>query len=100
MILHDIQIDEAKLAAFCRANDVAELLIFGSATRSDYGGNSDIDVAITYKPEAKFSLFDFAAHELELTKLLGHEVHLTERSTIPAKYSDYFLRGAIRAYAA
>ncbi|HWB52823.1 MAG TPA: nucleotidyltransferase domain-containing protein [Tepidisphaeraceae bacterium] len=100
MELHDIHIDEAKLAEFCRANHIVELLVFGSATRSDFRNDSDIDVAITYEPNVKISLIDFAAHELDLTKLLGREVHLTERSTIPARYSEHFLRGAITAYAA
>lgn len=100
MQLHNVHIDEARLAEFCRANHIAELLIFGSITRPDFHDNSDIDVAVTYEPSAGLSLLDFAAHEIKLSELLGHEVHLTERSTIPAKYSDYFLRGAIRAYAA
>ena len=99
MKLHDVEIDEGKLAAFCRANHIRELLIFGSLTGDSFGPASDVDLAIEYEPDAKVSLFEFAGHELELTDMIGRPVHLTERSTIPSRVRDVVLRGAVPAYA-
>jgi predicted nucleotidyltransferase len=100
MTLHGIHIDDERLADFCRRHSVRELSFFGSVTRDTFQPESDVDVLIAYEPGIRLSLWDFAAHELELTELIGREVHLTERSTIPAQHASYFLRGAVRAYAA
>ena len=100
MTLHDVQINEARLAEFCRQRRIRELLIFGSLTRDDFGPDSDVDLAIEYAPDASVSLWDFAGDELDLTDMLGRPVHLTEKKTIPAKLVDLVLKGAVPAYAA
>lgn len=44
------------LADFSGRHQVAELALFGSCLREDFGSESDIDILVTFKPEAKVSL--------------------------------------------
>ena len=39
-----------RVAGFCRANGIRKLSIFGSALRSDFGPESDIDVLVEFAP--------------------------------------------------
>ena len=100
MQLHDIHIDDERLAEFCRQNGVRELSFFGSIVRGTFGPQSDVDLYIELQPGAAPSLLDLARIQDELTTMFGRQVHLHTPAMLPAKYASYFLRGAVRAYAA
>lgn len=70
------------LAEFCRRWKVAELALFGSALRDDFGVDSDIDLLVTFAPDAEWSLFDHVQMELELKALLKRDVDLVSRRSI------------------
>ena len=89
-----LQIDPAKIGAFCEKWEVAELAIFGSALRADFEPDSDVDVLVTFKPDSKRSLFDLAQMEEELEGMFGREVNLVTRSGIEAS-RNYLRRKAI-----
>jgi hypothetical protein len=74
-----IWIDREKLAEFCRKWKVSELSFFGSVLREDFRPDSDVDVLVSFAPEANWSLLDIAGMELELKELLGREVDLVEK---------------------
>ena len=76
MKLHDVEIDERDLTTFCRANAIRELLFFGSITRDDFRPDSDVDVIVNFEPGRTPDLFTFAGLQLELTQMLGRQVHL------------------------
>lgn len=61
---------------------IAELALFGSAARGELTPQSDIDIAVTFLPDAHWSLFDFASIQIELAELFGREVDLVEKSGI------------------
>ena len=42
----ELSIPRAELAAFCRANGIRRLSIFGSAVRDDFGPESDVDLLV------------------------------------------------------
>lgn len=44
----EISIPKDKLAAFCQTNHIRRLSIFGSALRSDFNDNSDIDFLVEF----------------------------------------------------
>ncbi len=71
-----IEVDDAQLAAFCDRWKVRELAIFGSALREDFGPDSDVDLLVTFQPEARWGLFDHFRMERELVERLGREVDL------------------------
>jgi hypothetical protein len=68
-----------KIAAFCRRNRIRELAPFGSALRNDFRPDSDMDVLVTFAPNAKIGLFELAAMEEELQVMLGRKVDLAEK---------------------
>ena len=60
-----------KLAAFCRANGIGRLSVFGSALRDDFGPDSDIDLLVEFDIDHIPGLLRLAGMELELSELFG-----------------------------
>jgi predicted nucleotidyltransferase len=60
-----------QIADFCRLHHIRRLAVFGSALRSDFNENSDIDILVEFEPEHIPGLFGIARMERELSKLLG-----------------------------
>ena len=81
-----VSIPKDRLAAFCEGHGIKRLSIFGSALRSDFGPDSDIDVLVEFEPDRTPGLFGFAGMELELTRMLGRKVDLRT----PEDLSRYF----------
>lgn len=81
-----VSIPKDQIAAFCVGHGIKRLSIFGSALRSDFGPDSDIDVLVEFEPDRIPGLFGFAGMELELTRMLGRKVDLRT----PEDLSRYF----------
>ena len=75
----NIQIDQNKLRAICRAHHIRKLSLFGSVLRSDFRPDSDIDVLVTFLPDSRWSLFDLVQMQDELEEVLGRKVDLVEK---------------------
>jgi predicted nucleotidyltransferase len=75
-------LDQAAVAAFCRRWGVTELSLFGSVLRSDFDPESDVDVLATFAPDARRSLFDYAAMRDELAAIVGRQVDLVNREAV------------------
>ncbi len=85
----------------CRKWKVKELSIFGSALRGDFRATassgrpeSDIDLLVTFVPEAQWSLFDHARMESEFEAALDRKVDLVSRSGLE-RSSNWIRRNAI-----
>jgi uncharacterized protein len=89
-----IPINDEKLADFCRRWKVAELALFGSALRNDFTPASDVDMLVTFEPEAEWSLLDHVAMEDELSALVGRKVDLVSRRAIE-RSTNWIRRKAI-----
>lgn len=79
-----IFIDKEEITAFCRRWQVTELALFGSVLRDDFGPDSDLDVLISFSPEARHSLFDLVRMQDELKRIFGREVDIVSRRGIEA----------------
>ena len=77
-----IEIPRDQIADFCRRWKIAETALFGSALRDDFRPDSDVDVLVTFAPDAKWSLFDHVDMEDELAQILGRPVDLVSRRGI------------------
>ena len=55
-----IQLPEDKIAEFCQRWKISEFALFGSVLRNDFRPDSDIDVLITFAPDAKRGLLALA----------------------------------------
>ena len=72
-------IPKAKLAEFCRRWNISELALFGSALREDFRPDSDVDVLVSFAPQAHITLFDMAQMQNELTDIFQREVDLVSK---------------------
>lgn len=70
------------LAQFCQRWKVAELALFGSVLRDDFGPDSDVDLLVTFAPDADWSLLDHIRMQQELAELLGRSVDLVSKRAI------------------
>ena len=99
-----LPISHEQLGEFCQRWQVAELALFGSALRDDFGSDSDVDLLVTFLPDAQWSLLDHVRMQIELAKLLKRPVDLVsrraiERSSNPLRKLE-ILRSAKNIYAA
>ena len=89
-----VTIPRDEIAAFCKRCKVTELALFGSVLRDDFGPDSDVDVLVRFKEEARHTLFDLDRMEEELSRMLGRQVDLIERVGIEQS-RNYIRRKAI-----
>ncbi len=64
------------LPSLCRAHHVASLWLFGSALRSDFRPDSDLDLLVEFEPGAHVGLLALGRLQRELTALFGRQVDL------------------------
>ena len=74
--------DQAALKALCDRWAVSEMSLFGSAVRSDFGVDSDVDVLVAFQPEAPWTLLDLVRMRDELSELFSRPVDLVERDAV------------------
>jgi predicted nucleotidyltransferase len=67
---------------FCQRWCIRELAVFGSTLGDDFGPDSDVDLLVTFAPEADWSLLDHVRMQLEMSALLGRPVDLVSRRAI------------------
>lgn len=63
-------------AAFCARWGVSELYVFGSAARGELRDDSDLDVAVRFRPGMRYSLFELVDMKEELSAIAGRAVDL------------------------
>ncbi len=61
-----LEIHREKIADFCRHWKITEFALFGSFLRDDLRPDSDVDVLVTFAPDARWGLFALYSMEQEL----------------------------------
>lgn len=74
-----IQVTEKAIVDYCQRWRIAELAVFGSVLRDDFEPTSDIDVLVSFKADAKWTLLDHVQMQDELAAIFGREVDLIRR---------------------
>ncbi len=93
-----IAVDSENISQFCERWKITELALFGSVLREDFSPESDVDVLVTFEPEAHWTLLDLVDMEEQLKGILGREVDLISRRGVEAS-RNYIRREAILASA-
>lgn len=70
------------LAELCHRWQISELSVFGSVARGSSGMDSDIDLLVTFHPDAPWSTLDLVDLRAELSRLFGCNVDLVEEKAI------------------
>ena len=81
----------AQICDYFSTKPVVKAFVFGSFARGENGPDSDIDILVTFDPEAGVILFDHMEMTYELEDILGVDVDLvTEGTLLPriAKSAD------------
>jgi len=94
MRIDELNIDTNRLAEICAKHDVARLELFGSFARGEASPESDLDLLVTFHPDARIGL-GIVALQQDLGELFGRPVDLMTRSAIersPNKYLRHFAR--------
>jgi hypothetical protein len=81
---------EVKVGEFSRKWKIAEFALFGSVLREDFRSSSDIDVLVSFEPDARWTLMDMVEMQDEQETILGRKVDLVERSAI--ERSENYIR--------
>jgi predicted nucleotidyltransferase len=96
-----IRIPRKKIAEFSRRWKVTEFSLFGSVLREDFRPDSDVDVLVTFAPNAEISLFDLVQMKLDLEKLFHRPVDVIEKDALENPFRKReILRTAQVVYAA
>jgi len=77
-----IGIDKNRLEDFCRRWKIINLSLFGSVLREDFTDTSDVDVMVSFQPDADWSLLDHVAMREELMVLFSRDIDLVTRKGI------------------
>ncbi len=94
-----------QLSDFCRRWQITELALFGSVLRDDFGPESDVDVLVSYAPEARWTLLDLARMQDELSEMWGRQVDIltrpgVEHSTNPIRRQEILSTAEVIIHAA
>jgi len=77
-----IAIDYGRLAEVCRRWGITQFSLFGSVLRPDFRPDSDVDVLLTFSPDARWTLLDITRLQDELALILGRSVDVVEEKSL------------------
>src|SRR5436305_1542205 len=66
-----VEIPEEKIQEFCRRWKVTEFSLFGSVLRDDFRPDSDVDVLVTFSPDAHWRYYHILDMKDELKEIFG-----------------------------
>ena len=98
--LEQLRSESTTIAKICARYKVAELSVFGSTVRGDAGQDSDIDLLVTFQPDAAIGLIAFNRLRRELEEGLGRKVDLVPKDGLKPIIRDEVLAQAHLLYAA
>jgi predicted nucleotidyltransferase len=75
-------ISREDIVRFCRRWNVRELALFGSAVRTDFKPESDVDVLVSFHESANWGLFDHVQMRLDLEAIFKRKVDLVTRRAL------------------
>ena len=82
-LLQRLPVDEAQLEAFCPAMEDRQTRLFGSML-VEPSHAQDIDLLVTFAPDARWGLFEHERMQDELARLLERHVDLISRRAVEA----------------
>ena len=98
--LEQLRSESPTIARICARHHVAELSVFGSMARGSAGPESDIDLIVTFEPDAAVGLIAFNRLRRELEDSLGRRVDLVPKDGLKPLIREEVLSEAQILYAA
>lgn len=93
------RLSQRRLRAIAREHGLRRIGLFGSAVRSDFRPDSDVDVLIEAEPDARLSLLDIVGLEHELEGLFDRDVDVAEMDSLRPRVRERAERELVELYA-
>jgi predicted nucleotidyltransferase len=90
MKLKNIELPIEQIQEFCDRWHITELALFGSILRDDFRSDSDVDVLVTFAPDAQRGLSETLQMKDELQSIFGRKVDFIVKTAI--ERSENWLR--------
>jgi uncharacterized protein len=87
---HGLKISPDRIAEFCHRWKITEFALFGSVLRDDFRLDSDIDVLVTFAPDASWRFYHLLSMREELETMFGRSVDLIEKRLVES--SENYIR--------
>jgi uncharacterized protein len=87
---HGLEISRDNIANFCHRWKITEFALFGSVLRNDFRPDSDIDVLVSFAPDASWRFYDLVSMKDELEAMFGRPVDLVEKRLV--ERSENYIR--------
>lgn len=94
MRLSDLLVDAERLADICRRYRISRLEAFGSFVTGEAQPQSDLDVLVSFEPDAPGGL-EVVSLQQEFESLFGRRVDLLTRQSVERSPNKYFRRFAL-----
>jgi hypothetical protein len=95
-----ISIPNKDLKEFCRRYQVNRLALFGSVLRRDFRKDSDVDVLVSFEPDAHVGFITLSRMQRELSELFERPVDLVLMDVLKPVIRDSVLANIEEVYAA
>ena len=95
-----LKYDPDKLASYCHQNGIVDLAVFGSMLGKNFRADSDIDLLITFEPDAQIGFLALGRIQRELSDLFGREVDLVLQDGLKPAIRQVILESKEVLYAA
>ena len=95
-----ISIPKKDLKEFCRRYQVNRLALFGSVLRRDFRKDSDVDVLVSFEPDAHVGFITLSRMQRELSELFERPVDLVLMDGLKPVIRDSVLANIEEVYAA
>jgi len=95
-----VKIPKKELADFCRRYQVQKLALFGSVLGSNFRADSDVDVLVSFHPNAHVGFITFSRMQRELSGLFQRPVDLVPMDGLKPVIRDSVLSDIEEVYAA
>ena len=94
-----ISVPKKDLKEFCRRYQVNRLALFGSVLRQDFRKDSDVDVLISFEPDAHVGFITLSRMQRELSELFKRPVDLVLMDGLKPVIRDSVLANIEEVYA-
>lgn len=94
-VIGTLDLSDETLEAFCEKWKIREFALFGSVLREDFRPDSDVDVLVSFEPEAEWDLFDIVEMQDELAVIFGRKVDLLDREAVEKSRNPFRRRGIL-----
>jgi len=89
-----------EIAQACQKHKIRELALFGSALREDFKPSSDVDLLVTFEPDAQIGFLAFSKIQREFAGLFHRPVDLVSKNGLNPRIRQAVLADARVIYAA